>query len=85
MAWAQPVGPGRGLPPNPVGAAPAPEQGGEAPRPRRTGSVAYMKLLAPNVGWAMSGRLMWTSSGGTEWEDITPAAATGAVISAIFF
>ncbi|MFZ0244901.1 WD40/YVTN/BNR-like repeat-containing protein [Candidatus Binatus sp.] len=45
-----------------------------------------MKLLAPNVGWAMSGRgLMWTSSGGTEWEDITPPAAKGAVISGVFF
>ncbi|MGB3549499.1 MAG: hypothetical protein WA993_02330 [Candidatus Binatus sp.] len=45
-----------------------------------------MKLLAPNVGWAMNlGRLMWTSNGGTEWEDITPPAATGAMISAVFF
>ncbi len=45
-----------------------------------------MKLLAPDVGWAMSlGRLMWTSNGGTEWEDITPPAAKDGLISAVFF
>ncbi len=93
VAWAQPVGPfgpGRGPlpPPFPVrgGVAPSPKQGGEAPRPRRTGGVARMKLLAPNVGWAMSmRRLMWTSSGGTEWEDITPPGPSDALISAVFF
>jgi len=45
-----------------------------------------MQLLAANVGWATNGpQLLWTSSGGAEWEDITPPAATGAVISGIFF
>jgi photosystem II stability/assembly factor-like uncharacterized protein len=45
-----------------------------------------MKLLAPNVGLATSvGRLMWTSSGGTEWENITPSAPKDGWISDIFF
>jgi photosystem II stability/assembly factor-like uncharacterized protein len=45
-----------------------------------------MKLLAPDVGWALSmGRLMWTSSDGTEWKDITPPAAKDGLISAVFF
>ncbi len=45
-----------------------------------------MKLLAPNVGWAMSmGRLMWTSSGGTDWKDITPDRPKDSIVSTIFF
>jgi photosystem II stability/assembly factor-like uncharacterized protein len=75
-------------PPFPVGGgvAPAPKQGVEVRRPARTGSVASMKLLAPDVGWAMSlGRLMWTSSGGTDWKDITPPGPSDALISAVFF
>ncbi len=44
-----------------------------------------MKLLAPNVGWAFGGRLLWTSNGGTEWEDVTPADAKDGLISAVFF
>jgi photosystem II stability/assembly factor-like uncharacterized protein len=88
MALAQSIGPGRGLPPYPVrsGVTPSAEQGGEESRPSPAGAVASMKLLAHNVGWAMSmGQLMWTSSGGTEWEDITPPAAKGGVISGVFF
>jgi photosystem II stability/assembly factor-like uncharacterized protein len=88
MALAQSIGPGRGQPPYPVrsGVAPSPKQGGEEARSSAGGAVASMKLLAPNVGWAMSmRRLLWTSNGGTEWEDITPPASKGAVISGVFF
>ena len=39
------------------------------------GVVASVKLLAPNVGWAMSmRRLLWTRNGGASWKDITPPA-----------
>ncbi len=45
-----------------------------------------MKLLVANVGWALSmGRLMWTSSDGTEWKDITPAGPEDALIATVFF
>jgi len=45
-----------------------------------------MQLLAPNVGWATNGpQLLWTSSGGAEWEDITPPGPKGAVVGGIFF
>jgi len=45
-----------------------------------------MKLLAPNVGLATNGpQLLWTSSGGTEWEDITPPGPKDGWISDIFF
>ncbi len=92
-AAAQPVGPfgpGRGLLPRPFpvgsGAASAPKQSVEVRRPARTGSVASMKLLAPNVGWAMSmRRLMWTSSGGSDWRDITPPNPNDGNIADIFF
>ena len=90
-AWAQPVGPGPGHmlpPPFPVrgGVASAPKQGVEKSRPRRTGSVASMQLLAPNVGLATNGpQLLWTSSGGSEWEDITPPGPKDGWISDIFF
>ncbi len=86
-----PVGPGPGHllpPPFPAGsgAASAPKQGVDKSRPRRTGSVASMKLLAPNVGLATNGpQLLWTSSGGSEWEDITPPGPKDGWISDIFF
>jgi hypothetical protein len=52
----------------------------------RAQPIGSMKLLAPNVGWALStGRLMWTSSAGAKWENITPPAAKDDLISAIFF
>jgi photosystem II stability/assembly factor-like uncharacterized protein len=45
-----------------------------------------MQLLAANVGWATNGpQLLWTSSGGAEWKDITPPAAKDGLISAVFF
>src|SRR6202167_2531835 len=86
---AQPVEPEGSLPrpPFPVrnGAVPARKSGGET-SPSTSGLVTSMKLLAPDVGWAMSmGRLMWTSSGGTDWKDITPPGPEGAVTSAISF
>jgi photosystem II stability/assembly factor-like uncharacterized protein len=86
---AQPVEPEGSLPrpPFPVrnGAVPARKSGGET-SPSTSGLVTSMKLLAPDVGWAMSmGRLMWTSNGGTDWKDITPPGPEGAVTSAIFF
>jgi photosystem II stability/assembly factor-like uncharacterized protein len=63
--------------------AAAPARGETSPQ---GGSVTSMKLLASDVGWAMSmGRLMWTSSGGTEWEDITPPVPNDGLISDIFF
>jgi hypothetical protein len=87
-AWAQPVESGRGLPAsNPVGnsGVPALKPGGEA-SPSMRGSVSSMKLVSPNVGWAMSmGRLMWTSSGGTGWKDITPDRPEDSMLSTIFF
>jgi photosystem II stability/assembly factor-like uncharacterized protein len=39
--------------------------------------VASMKLLAPGVGWAQTGRgLWWTKDGGKDWKDITPREET---------
>jgi len=36
-----------------------------------------MKLLAPNVGWALSmRRLLWTDNGGASWKNITPPTPT---------
>jgi photosystem II stability/assembly factor-like uncharacterized protein len=83
LAWAQVVEPKRPAPPPsyaPNGAVKWPEF---IPRPA---PVASMKLLAPNVGWALSmRRLLWTDNGGTSWKDITPPGSKDAAISAIFF
>jgi len=84
MAWAQAVGPKSW----PVKSSPLPwfPQGGEGSRPSRTGSVSSMKLLAPNVGWALSTpRLLWTDSGGASWEDITPPVPKNGRIGTVFF
>src|SRR5208283_477539 len=36
--------------------------------------VRAMKLLAPNVGWALANQhLFWTADNGASWKDITPA------------
>ena len=54
-----------------------------------------MKLLAPNVGWAVTeyrrigdgsaGRLWWTATGGRQWKEITPSTPTPEMITAVFF
>ena len=39
--------------------------------------VGSVKLLAPGVGWAQTGRgLLWTKDGGKDWKDITPREGT---------
>jgi len=89
VARAQPVGPDRSLPqpafPLRNGGVPAPKQDGEEFRGPR-GSVSSMKVVVPNMGWAMSiGRLMWTSNGGGEWKDITPPNPNDGIVADIFF
>jgi photosystem II stability/assembly factor-like uncharacterized protein len=51
-----------------------------------------MKLLAPGVGWTISGRsfgrqprLLWTTNGGVDWKDITPPHPNDAVMGGRFF
>lgn len=83
-AWAQRVEPKRpALPPSYApskGAVNSPEF---KPRPA---PVASMKLLAPNIGWALSMRgLLWTENGGTSWKDITPPKEKNVEISDAFF
>ena len=39
--------------------------------------VSSMKLLAPGVGWAQTGRgLLWTENDGKDWKNITPRQET---------
>jgi photosystem II stability/assembly factor-like uncharacterized protein len=48
--------------------------------------VASMKLLAPGVGWAQTGRgLLWTKDGGKDWKDITPQITGDETLGSIFF
>jgi len=40
--------------------------------------VRAMKLIAPDVGWALANqRLFWTADNGANWKDITPARRAG--------
>jgi photosystem II stability/assembly factor-like uncharacterized protein len=40
--------------------------------------VMAMKLIAPDVGWALANRrLFWTTDNGANWKDITPAGRVG--------
>lgn len=48
--------------------------------------AASMKLLTPQVGWALAGPgLMWTGDAGSHWKDITPPVADGQHIASVFF
>ncbi len=45
-----------------------------------------MKLLAPDVGWALQGgRLLWTADNGKNWRDITPHDPSSQEIASVFF
>jgi photosystem II stability/assembly factor-like uncharacterized protein len=85
QSWGQPIEPKRpALPPS------YPTSKGAVIWPPdfkpRLAPVTSMKLLAPNVGWALSmRRVLWTDNGGTSWKDITPPASTEAAISSVFF
>jgi photosystem II stability/assembly factor-like uncharacterized protein len=72
-AWAQRVEPKRLAPPPSYPPNRAAVNWPEfKPRPA---PVASMKLLAPDLGWALSlGRLLRTENGGISWKDITPTA-----------
>jgi len=44
------------------------------------------RLLTPNTGWALAGnRLLWTSSAGFAWSDITPPAAESRAVYGAYF
>lgn len=48
--------------------------------------AASMKLLTPQVGWALAGPgLMWTTDGGSHWKNITPPLRRGEHIASVFF
>ena len=48
--------------------------------------AASMKLLTPEVGWALAGPgLMWTTDGGNHWKNITPSLPSGQHITSVFF
>ena len=39
--------------------------------------IRAMRLLSPNQGWMLQGeRLLWTYTGGSQWQDITPQSTT---------
>jgi Rv2525c-like, glycoside hydrolase-like domain len=45
-----------------------------------------MRLVAPNAGWVLAGNhLLWTSSAGFQWTDITPPAPSSRPIYGAFF
>ena len=51
-----------------------------------SGQVQAMKLLAPGVGWALAGsQLLFTSTAGTTWDDITPQWRATGVIDGVYF
>jgi photosystem II stability/assembly factor-like uncharacterized protein len=48
--------------------------------------VGSMKLLAPGIGWAVTGHsLLWTADGGKDWKDITPQITGDETLDGIFF
>src|SRR6266700_7547216 len=45
-----------------------------------------MKLLTPEVGWALMGPgLIWTADAGQHWSKITPPLSPGEYIASVFF
>jgi photosystem II stability/assembly factor-like uncharacterized protein len=51
-----------------------------------TGSLNSMKLLTSRIGWAASeGHLLWTTTGGEKWDDITPQMSAQQKIGGVFF
>lgn len=52
----------------------------------RDQAVTSMKLFAPNVGWAATGKgIFWTSDGGTQWKNITPPIPLLTLVKSVFF
>jgi probable HAF family extracellular repeat protein len=50
------------------------------------GSLNSMKLLTSHIGWAASeGHLLWTTTGGEKWDDITPQMSVQQKIGGVFF
>ena len=48
--------------------------------------IRAMRLLSPDQGWILQGeRLLWTYTGGSQWQDITPRSTTPTRILGVTF